>query len=135
MTRKTIVAALALSSAAGLAFGQASSPSRADVKAETRAAEKAGKLTPAGQGTAPKDNGAVGTSTKTREERKAETRAAAKNKELTPAGPQHPAQKADAAARNQPSTTTREERKAETKAAAKAGELTPAGEGPLAPKK
>ena len=105
------------------------------MKAETKAAEKAGQLTPAGEGTTPKDNGAVGASTKTREQRKTETKAAAKAHELTPAGPQHPVQKADAAERNKPSTLTRDERKAQTKAAAKAGELTPAGEGPLAPKK
>ena len=135
MTSKTIITALALCSAAGLAFGQASSPTRADVKAETRAAEKAGKLTQAGEGTTPKDNGAVGASTKTREQRKAETAAAAKNRELTPAGPQHPSQRAEAAERNKPSTLSREQRKADTKAAAKAGQLTPAGEGQEAPKK
>ena len=46
----TVVAAAALAVFAQGAFAQASSPSRADVKAETKAAEKSGKLTPAGEG-------------------------------------------------------------------------------------
>ena len=44
-----IVAAVAVFSQS--AFAQASSPTRAEVKAETRAAEKSGKLTPAGEAT------------------------------------------------------------------------------------
>ena len=44
-----IVAAVAVFSQS--AFAQASSPTRAEVKAETKAAEKSGKLTPAGEAT------------------------------------------------------------------------------------
>ena len=51
----TIVAAVAAAMFAQATFAQASAPSRADVKAETKAAEKAGKLTPAGEGAAPTD--------------------------------------------------------------------------------
>ena len=52
MTRNvlTVVAAAALSVFAQGTFAQASSPSRADVKAETKAAQKAGELSPAGEG-------------------------------------------------------------------------------------
>ena len=47
----TIVAAVAASMFAQATFAQATAPaSRADVKAETKAAEKAGTLTPAGEG-------------------------------------------------------------------------------------
>lgn len=114
------------------AMAQASAPlSRAEVKAETRAAEKAGKLTPAGQGGAPAAVAASGP-TKTRAQRKAETIEARKAGTLAPAGP---TQKADNAERAKPTSKSRPERKAETRAAEKAGELTPAGEGPAAPKK
>ena len=73
MKLTSIAYALIGSAIAQAAFAQASAPpSRADVKAETKAAEKAGKLTPAGEGTAPAE--APGAkSTKTRAERKAET--------------------------------------------------------------
>jgi Domain of unknown function (DUF4148) len=114
------------------AMAQASAPlSRADVKAETRAAEKAGKLTPAGQGGAPVAAAPAGP-TKTRAQRKAETIEARKAGTLAPAGP---TQKADNAERAKPTAKSRADRKAETRAAEKAGELTPAGEGPAAPKK
>jgi|SRR5450755_2748290 FlaG/FlaF family flagellin (archaellin) len=128
----TVVAAAAFAVFAQGAFAQASAPaSRADVKSETKAAEKAGQLTPAGQGAAPMEKSTT-KSTKTRAERKAETRAAAKAKELTPAG-EGTNMKADTAG---PSTKTRAERKAETKAAIKSGQTQPAGEAvPDAPKK
>ncbi|MEO8525313.1 MAG: DUF4148 domain-containing protein [Caldimonas sp.] len=114
------------------ALAQASAPvTRADVKAETRAAEKAGKLTPAGQGGAPAAAPLSGP-TKTRAQRKAETREARKAGTLAPAGS---TQKADDADRAKPTTRSRVDRKSETRAAAKAGDLTPAGEGPAAPKK
>ncbi len=113
------------------ALAQASAPlSRADVKAETRAAEKAGKLTPAGQGGAPAAAAASGP-TKTRAQRKAETIAARKAGALAPAGS---TQKADNADRAKPTTNSRAERKAETREASKKGELVPAGQGSPAPK-
>jgi hypothetical protein len=49
-----LVAAIAVAAVAQTALAQASAPaSRAEVKAETRAAEKAGKLTPAGEAATP----------------------------------------------------------------------------------
>ena len=115
------------------ALAQASAPlTRAEVKAETRAAEKAGQLTPAGQGSGPMVKASDAGPAKTRAERKAETLAARKAGTLAPAGP---TQKADDAERARKSTKTRAERKAETLEAAKKGELTPAGEGGGAPKK
>ena len=52
----TVVAAVAAAMFAQASFAQASAPAaRADVKADTKAAAKDGKLTPAGEGaTAPK---------------------------------------------------------------------------------
>ncbi len=98
---------------------------RAEVKADTRAAEKAGKLTPAGEAANPTIAPASGPRT-TRAERKAATLAARKAGTLTPAGPD---QKADVAIQKQPPTKTRAERKAETIEARKKGELVPAGQG------
>src|SRR4029453_7217650 len=67
---------------APLAYAQQAHPlTRAEVKAETRALEKAGKLTPAGEGS-PTSWETNFKSTKTREERKTETTLAAKNGEL-----------------------------------------------------
>ncbi len=120
-----VVAALAVFSQT--AFAQASAPvSREERKAETAAANKAGKLTPAGEGNiSPTPSKA---SDKTREQRKAQERADAKAGKLTPAGEggEMKKDKADAA---KPSQTTREARKAQTEADRKAGKLTPAGEG------
>ena len=133
-SKSVLVAALAVVATLWVqsAMAQASAPlSRADVKAETRAAEKAGKLTPAGQGGAPAAAPAAGP-TKTRAQRKAETLEARKAGTLAPAGS---TQKGDNADRAKPTTRSRAERKAETREAAKKGELTPAGEGPAAPKK
>ena len=65
----TIVAAVAAAMFAQASFAQASAPAaRAEVKAETKAAEKAGKLTPAGEGAGPTDK-ATAKSSKTRAER------------------------------------------------------------------
>jgi hypothetical protein len=114
------------------ASAQASSPSRAAVKAETRAAEKSGKLTPAGEAAGPTVTSPASGPTTTRAERKAATLAARKAGTLTPAGPN---QKADVAIQKQEPTKTRAERKAETLDARKKGELAPAGEGPGSPKK
>ena len=76
----TIVAAVAAAMFTQASFAQASAPaSRAEVKSETMAAEKAGKLTPAGEGSAPVEKSNA-KSTKTRAERKAETQEARKDK-------------------------------------------------------
>ena len=137
MSSKSILVA-ALAMAATLcwesASAQASGPvSREQRKAETAAANKAGKLTPAGQGGAPVDKSVAASGpTTTRAERKAETAAAAKAGQLAPAGS---TQKADVADAARPSTKTREERKAETIEAKKKGELVPAGQGSPAPSK
>ena len=66
------------------AFAQAaSSPSRADVKAETKAAEKSGKLAPAGDRPTPQPSKSSET---TKEARKAQTKADQKAGKLQPAG-------------------------------------------------
>lgn len=97
------------------------SPSRAEVNAETRAAEKAHQLTPAGEGSpAPAPEAR---STKTRGERKAETLEARKTGQLHRTGLEPEYKEARALAK-MPSTTTRAERKATTKAAEKSGQLT-----------
>jgi hypothetical protein len=101
--------------------------SRAEVKAETRAAQKSRQLTPAGEGGAPATPSADPAGPKvTREQRKAETLQARKQGMLQPAGS---TQEPDVAAQKQKSTKTRDERKAETAEAKKKGELVPAGEG------
>ena len=118
MTIRTILAALALCSVTSVAFAQASSPSRAEVKEETKEAAKNRELTPAGPNQKADDavraQSAKKQSTTTRSQRKAETTAAAKNRQLTPAGSN---QRADDAVRAQSakkeSTTTRSQRKAE----------------------
>ena len=107
---------------------QASAPvSREQRKAETAAANKAGQLTPAGQGGAPVSKSAAPAgSAVSRDQRKAETAAANKAGQLAPAGSTQKADQADAARKP---TKTRDQRKAETEEARKKGELTPAGEG------
>lgn len=133
MSSKQALLAVALLSAALL--GQramaeeptSSSTSREAVKADARAAQRAGQLTPAGEGSL-RDKSANTRSTKTRAQRKAETLKASKEGGLTPAG-EGSNRAADRRATTQPSTLTRAERKAETLRATKRGELTPAGEG------
>lgn len=116
-----------------LALAQSDAPpTRAEIKSETRAAEKAGALTPAGEGLRP--TAPLGKSTKTRAQRKAETRAARAAGQLEPAGDAGE-RKVEQAELAKASTKTRAQRKAETRAAARAHELTPAGEGPGAPTK
>ena len=122
------VAALATVSALAwqCAAAQASGPvTREQRKAETAAANKAGQLTPAGQGGAPaaKPAAASGSSV-SRQQRKAETAAANKAGQLAPAGgslkePAH----------GKPSTKTRAQRAAEIEEARKKGEMVPAGQG------
>ena len=113
-----IVAAVAVFSQG--AFAQASSPTRAEVKAEART----GALAPAGQGpeaVVPK------TSDKTRAQRKAQTKADEKSGALKPAGDAADMKK-DGAVAAKTSDKTRAERKAQTKADIKAGKTVPAGE-------
>jgi hypothetical protein len=110
-----IVAAVAVFSQG--AFAQASSPTRAEVKAEA----KKGALAPAGEGpqaVVPK------TTDKTRAERKAQAKADEKAGNIKAAGEGVDAKTKVASG----SDKTRAERKAQTKADAKAGKLTPAGE-------
>ena len=135
MSIRSIPLAIALVVLSSPAWAQTTTAprSRADVKAETAAAERAGSLTPAGEGR-PTDGRSTSKSTKTRAERKAETQQARKNKELTPPG-DVAEQKADVALRSQKSTKTRTERKAETRHDIATGQLVPAGEGPQAPRK
>ncbi len=102
------------------AFAQASSPTRAEVKAEART----GAAAPAGEGPNLTGQHPSKTSTKSRMERKAKTRAEAKAGKLEPAGQAAEPVTPSASA----AVTTRAERKATTRAAAKAGELKPAGE-------
>jgi len=134
MTTKTILAALALCTATGVAFGQASSPSRAEVKAETKEAAKKGELTPAGSNQKADDavraQSSKKTSTTTRSNVKAESKAAAASDkgDLSASG-------GDPKPSGKKSSKTRAERKSETSAAAKNRQLTPAGEGQDTPKK
>ena len=133
MSSKFILVA-ALATAATLAWqsaaaqDSASAPvSREQRKADTAAANKAGQLTPAGQGGAPvSKSAATAGSAVSRDQRKADTAAANKAGQLAPAGATQKADVADAARKP---TKTREQRKVETDEARKKGELTPAGEG------
>ena len=112
-----IVAALAVFSQG--AFAQASSPTRAEVKAEA----KKGSLAPAGEGPGAMASAPKG-SDKTRAERKAQTKADAKAGALKPAGEAADMKTGVTAG----SDKTRAERKAQTQADIKAGKTQPAGE-------
>ena len=104
------------------AFAQASSPTRAEVKAEA----KTGSLAPAGEG--PMTKQPAKTSDKTRDERKATTKADAKSGNLKPAG-EGAEMKDYKAAKSKTSTADRADVKADSKAAVKSGK-TAAGESP-----
>jgi hypothetical protein len=112
-----IVAAVAVFSQG--AFAQASSPTRAEVKAQA----KTGALAPAGEG--PMASQPSKMSDKTRAERKAQTKSDRKTGALKPSGEAAELKDSQPAAG---SMTTRADRKATTKAEAKAGKLQPAGE-------
>ena len=130
---RTLAAAVAATLLPALALAQASAPlTRDQVKAETRAAQQAGEMTPAGGGATPAAKTSTKQhSTKTRAQVNEETRAAQKAGELTPAGGgAGPAPKS-----TKHSTMTKEKRKAETLEARKKGELVPAGGGGPAPSK
>ncbi len=131
MKTPTIGLALALTFASGVALAQTSTASapvtRAEVKAEARAAEKAGTI-PSGEQTYVRPSKSV----KSRAEVKAATAEAGRKGELPQPGlvPEWKQAKARDA---RPSTTTRAERKATTQAAAKAGQLPATGEAQNAP--
>jgi hypothetical protein len=125
------LAGFAFAAAVSSAFAQtnaASQPAaRADVKAETRSANKSGQL-PAGEATGA-DKQKPMASSKTRAERKAETLEASKKGELGSQGQALYKSNMSQRSATANSTKTRAERKAETKAAAKEGKLPAAGEG------
>ena len=92
-------------------------------RAETAAANKAGELTPAGGGEAPKAKSTT-KSNVSRDQRKAETAKMNQEGQLAPAGgslaePAH----------GKPSTKTKAQRAAEIEEARKKGEMVPAGGG------
>jgi len=113
MFPRTVLAASIAAAAMSTAVAQDNTPpaSRAEVKAETRAAEKAGRLTPAGEGAAPTEK-VTTKSTKTRAQRKAETMQARKSGDLAPAGEAEDAKK-DKELQSMHSTKTRAQRKAD----------------------
>ncbi len=123
-----LVAAFPVAFAMSIGTAVAQSPkSRAEVKSETRAAERAGALTPAGEG--PVVSAPSARSTKSRADRKAETLQARAAGDLEPAGPAAGLRE-EQRENSRPSTVNRGDRKAATRAAEKAGRLVPAGEGP-----
>lgn len=132
MSSIALVTGVLASGLASAQSGDAPTP-RADVKAETRAAAKANRLTPAGEGAAPTP-ATTAKSTKTRAQRKGETLASAKAGELQPAGDAG-LWKTQRAETSTKSTKTRAQRKAEILQAAKDHSSTPAGEGSTAPSK
>ncbi|MDQ2927470.1 MAG: hypothetical protein ABI330_12495 [Caldimonas sp.] len=109
-----IVAAVAVFSQG--AFAQASSPTRAEVKAQART----GSLAPAGEGPGAMVAAPPKTSDTTRAARKSSTRMARKAGTLKPAGDAGD-MKTDDATRAKMTTTNRADRKAQTKAEVKAG--------------
>ncbi len=118
------------------AFAQASSPTRAEVKAEA----KKGSLAPAGEGpgTNPEKSQPSTMSDKSRADRKATTKADRASGGLKPAG-EAAELKDDKAEKAKGGMVNRADRKADTKAAVKARTTQPAGEAPQpsaeAPKK
>ncbi len=126
-----IAAAASLAMLAQVSFAQ--STSRADVKAETRAAEAAGTLTPPGVGHGPEWNPNAATpSSKTRAEQKANMRAAEKAGKLDTTNERNVVPPA----KTEKSTVTRASVKAKAVAAEKAGQITSGEQEPgLPPKK
>ena len=128
-----VVMAAGLAALTQATFAQSIGPtSRADMKTQTRAAEAAHELVPAGEGIAASTEASTGHSTKTRTEQKAETRAAREAGGLAAAGEEPAGAKAEKSIK---STKTRAEGKAEARAAEKEGTVPPAGEGAKARKK
>jgi hypothetical protein len=125
------MAGLAFAAAVGFpAYAQTDSQpaSRAEVKEQTRAANKAGQM-PAGEEDASKQQMPSTPSTKTREQRMAETREANRNGGLGSPGQSlykaNNTSQRDALAK---STKTKAEGKSETMAAVKDKKMMPAGE-------
>lgn len=123
----TFAAVFAATAPAALAQAdEGAQRSRADVKAETIAAMKAGELMPAGE--AMPVLAQSPTSIKTRAERKAETLVARSKDELVHSGIATYRASISQQTATAKSTKTRAERKAETMDAARHGQLIPAGE-------
>lgn len=125
-----IAVAASFAMLAQVSFAQ--STSRAEVKAQTRAAEASGALMGPGVGHGPEFNpNADAPSSKTRAEQKAKMRADEKAGKLDKTNERSVAPSAKA----KHSTTTRAEVKAKTRAAEKAGKLTSGEEAPGVPQK
>jgi hypothetical protein len=103
------------------AFAQASSPTRAEVKADAKSANKAPKGDASTGGTPSKG------SDTTRDARKSTTKTAIKAGDV-PTGAGDAMSKKENAAPSTSSTTTKEARKAETSTAIKTGDTTPKGD-------
>jgi hypothetical protein len=102
--------------------------SRAEVKEQTRAANKAGDMLPPGEASAAEKT-VLPPPTKTREQRKAETLQANRNGALSDYGPNtYRTQNVAPREALAKSTKTLAEGKAETMQAAKAGKMMPPGE-------
>jgi len=124
----TAAAACALLLQPAYAQDSASSPSRAEVKAQTRAANEAGALAPAGP-LGPEREPKAAKSNKARAPVKAETRRLNEAGQLAPAGSLGPEREPKAAKSNK----ARAPVKAETREAVKAGTI-PRGEAPTGAK-
>ena len=122
LAASAVVAVICASVQPSLAEDGNSSVSRAERKAQARAANKSGTLLKAGEGPLPEQ---PFMSERTRTDRKAETVGARKAGELPPPGE---ATYRDQAPMPFKSEKTRAERKSETVKAAKDGSLVPAGE-------
>jgi hypothetical protein len=118
----TIAAGILVFAQTSLAQSDSTPTSRADVKAQTRAANKAGELYRGGEAPLPEKRFEP---SKTRVERKAETITARKRGELVPPGEATYKAQLPMPVR---SDKTRADRKAETLKAAKEGTLSPSGE-------
>lgn len=101
--------------------------SRAEVKEQTRAANKSGQMTPAGEAT---EKQKPPVSTKTKEQRKAETREANRGGGLGSPGQALYKSNMSQQTAGANSTKTKADRKAETQQAKKEGKMMPAGEAP-----
>jgi hypothetical protein len=119
--KRRTLAALLLVGFCGAALAQTppEPKMRSDIKADTKAAESAHALEPAGENSLPV---AKMKSNKTKAQRKAETKQAENAHQLTPAGEESPA------IPTLKSTKTKAERKTDTRQAEKNHEIPPLGE-------
>jgi len=129
MKTRNILTVVAAAAFAVFAQGAYAQQSRAEVKEETKAANKAGQI-PGGEAAGMKAERAekAKASTTTKAERKTETRAANKSGQIE--GGETAGMKAAKADAMKKSSVDRAERKAKTRAANKSGQLAPAGENP-----